>query len=158
MLGFQDKTNVVLSRGGQRDHILFIEGTRITWKTSTEHWTPAAHNPKRHSENPPEPTGRANCRVLPVALNNDAWKDPSWQTNTPTEPPEGNAQCLTPPQTPEVDKTSCQQTRERINPRMRLSERINRPPKARTPLPGVSRPLKARMTSQRRPLIDVGLH
>jgi hypothetical protein len=119
---------------------------------------PAAHIPRRHSGNSSEPTGPANCRVLAVALNNDHWKDPSWQTNTPTKPPEA------------TQKAKHHHERQR-----KRKGAVSRRESASTPgcvsLSGstghlrqgnrswdVTRPLKARLTSQRRPLINVGVH
>jgi hypothetical protein len=112
--------------------------------------------------------------VTPNIPPNRQWRSQTQESPRGTEPlaqqvppvegqyahgtPGGNAKSLTSPRTPKEEKRSFQQTREGINPRMRLSERINRPPKAGKPLLGVSRPPKARMTSQRRPLIDAEVH
>jgi hypothetical protein len=130
--------NVILSRGGQSDNIFFIEETPESpgenlYRALVPRWpTPPSVTPNI----PPNRQWRSQTQESPRDTEPLAQQVPPVEGQYVHGTPGGNAKSLTSPRTPKEEKRSCQQTRERINPRMRLSERINRPLKAGKPLPG----------------------
>jgi hypothetical protein len=64
------------SRAAAKETTFFKEEARITWQTSTEHWSPGGSIPQRHSEHPFAP---------PVALTKEG--NPQWHFVLPLDGP-----------------------------------------------------------------------